>query len=548
MKRFFAVILACCLIISLCAACGNKDNSGYVVSYDLTRLPGTIDPQLATSGESLMLIENTFEGLLRKNGAGELVTGAATGFTISGDALTYTFTLRTDAMWSDGKTPVTADDFAFAFRRVVDPSTSSPSVAGFLCIKNAIKVLQGTLPISELGVSAPDAHTLVVQLDTPNPFFTETVTTAAAMPCNEEFFSLQKGRYGLEPSYLMYNGPFLVKSYDPANRIKLRRNESYRSAAPALAGGVDLIFQFDDEPNEDKPDAVLKKGSEKVLERIYEGRSDAAPILYSDADALREKNNSQIFSFENKVWGLLLNCDSTAYNNEKLRRAIALALDYSELEPFIAGSLTPANAIVPPAIKLLDKPYRDEAGDNLRPPPDKALAKKLAGEAFAELGIDKLPKTSVIFPQEYSFAPMLSVFQRQLQTTLGVFINLEPLPEDELEARVNSGDYLIAVASFTADSNNPASVLGRFDSRSGYNISGYTSAAFNATLDNAMMAGDIAQAAGFYKNAEQTLMESGVYLPLAYETSCYAAGEDLRGIEFSPFSYNVFFKFAYSES
>lgn len=550
MRRGLAALLALCLLCL--AACGNKDRSGYIVSYDLTAAPRSLDPQLASSSESLMIIENTFEGLLRQSATGELVPGVATGYTVSDDGLTYSFTLRNDAMWSDGKspafkTPVTADDFVFAFQRVVSPETGSPAATGFLCIQNARQILKGELPAERLGVSAPDAHTLVVKLETRNPFFAETVTTAAAMPCNREFFSRQKGRYGLEPDYLIYNGPFYIKNYDENSRLRLRANSDYRSGVPAVAGGVDLNFQFDDKYNSEKPNAKLKTGGQKLLERFYTGKTDAAPISYSDVEPLKKENKAEIYSFENKVWGLLFNCSSNTYGSEKIRRALMLSVDSAELAPYLTGNLAPAHAIVPPAVKLLDKPYREIAGGSLRPARDPAAAKALLEEGFAALGIEKLSKNSIIFPQDGGFSPMLSILQRQLQETLGVFINLEPLPMETLAARVRSGDYLLAVAPFTAERNNPDAVLSCFASYSTQNVSGYFNAQFDAVLARAMVAEGIAQAASLYKTAESILMESAAFLPLAYETTHYAAAPQVKGLVFSPFSYNVFFKFAYSE-
>ncbi|MEG1428159.1 MAG: peptide ABC transporter substrate-binding protein [Hydrogenoanaerobacterium sp.] len=547
MKRVFSILMVCCLLLSLFTACNSKKTNGYIVSYDFTHLPKTLDPQLATSSEALMIIENTFEGLLRKNADGELMPGVATGYTVSDDKLTYTFNLRQNAMWSDGKTHVTAADFVFAFTRVVEPDTFSPGITSFLCIKNAQEIYAGRMPASKLGVEATDEHTLTVHLDVPSPFFAEAVTSAAAMPCNEKFFRLQKGRYGLEPSYLLYNGPFFVRSYDPENRIKLRANNKYHSETPTVAGGVDFIFQFDDKPDKEKPDAVLKTGNQKVLERIYTGRTDAAPVSYSDVSPLKEKTGAQIYSFENTSWGLLLNCSGAPYDNESIRRAIALSVDYSELEPFFGDNLSPANALVPPAVKLLDKPYRKAAGENLRPHTDTALAKALLAEGFAASGITKLPKTSIIFDENMPLAPMLSVLQRQLQNSLGVYINLEALPQSELRSRIRGGDYTFAVAAFSANSNSPDSILNCFTSKSPLNVCGYFDYSFEKKLEEAMVAEDILKAAELYKSAEEVLLNSGVYIPLCYETSYFASSAGLHGVSFSPFSYKVFFKLAYNE-
>lgn len=544
MRRLIAglltVVLLCCF-----TGCGNTDVSGYIVKYDLTAAPKSYDPQIATSSEALLVLENTFEGLLRQGKDGELIPGVATSYTVSDDGLTYTFTLRTDAIWSDGKTPVTAHDFVFAFQRIVMPETSSTGAASFLCVKNAQSVLSGQLPPSALGVHAPDDYTLVVTLDTPNPFFAEVVTSAATMPCNEAFFRSTKGRYGLEPQYLMYNGPYLVEKYNPESKMLLRLNQGYRSGITPVAGGADLFFQYDDKFDEKKPNAVLKTGEEKLMQRFLDGRTDAISVPYNVAADLMQDKDVTIRSFENKVWGLAFNCSTNTFGNEKIRRAFALSFHFAEFSSYFSDNLSPAGAIVPSAVKLLDKPYREIAGAELRTARNTGLAQTLYAEGLAELEVTELSKISILCPNTGNFAAMLSIAQRQLQSSLGVFVNLEPLPMEELTARVKSGDYMLALAPFVADRNNPDAVLGYFASYSTQNIAHYTDPAFDSVLAQAMVAKDITQAAGLYGMAEKMLVDNAVYYPLAYETSYYAASSEVKDLLFSPFSYRIFFKYAY---
>lgn len=541
-RKWLALLLAVCVALPLISC--RRSGDQIVVRYDLTAAPRSLDPQLASTGEALMIVENTFEGLLRQSENGGLEPGVATDYEVSDDGLTYTFTLRRDAMWSDGETPVTARDFVFAFRRVVDPVTGSAGAANFLCVQNAPEILSGAVPASRLGVSAPDDYTLIVRLHTPNPFFAEVTASAAAMPCNEAFFTSTKGRYGLDPEYLMFNGPFFIRSYDAKSKVSLRPNEHYRSAKPVLAAGVDLAFQYDDRFDEDKPDATLKTAAQKVLSRFYSGKTDAAPISFEEAETLQEKGSATVYSFENTVWGLAFNCRTNTYGNDKIRRALLLSIDPQELSGYLTGNLSPARGIVPPAVKLLDRSYRDIAGNNVWPARDSAQAKALLTEGLAELGVEKLSKTTILYPDGYDFAPMLSILQRQLQQGLGVFINLEALPQDELSARVRSGDYLLALVPYTAERSNPDSILSRFAGYSTRNETGYASSAFDNTLSAALVAGDIVEAAELYERAEQALLEAGVYLPLAYETSHYACSADVQGLVFSPFSYQVYFKYA----
>jgi len=544
-KKLISLLLATVFLLTSFVSCGKKDKTGYTVKYDLTDVPRSLDPQLATTSESLMVVENTFEGLLRQGKNGKLIPGVATDYKVSEDGLTYTFELRKNATWSDEEnTPVTAHDFVFAFQRVVDPATNSAGASNLLCVENAPKILRGELPASALGVSAQGDYTFVVKLETPNPFFAEIVTSSIAMPCNEEFFLSTKGRYGLNPEYLIFNGPFIVKNFDEQRRMTLRANENYHSGTPVTAGGVDLYFQFDDKPDKDNPNAVLQTGVQKLLERFYTGKTDAAPITYSDVEILKAENKAAIYSFENTVWGLAFNCTTNTYGNEKIRRAIMLSINTDALTPSISGNLSPANSIVPSAVTMLNKTYREIAGYDLRTKRDPALAKKLLEEGLAELEANKLSKTTIICPDTGGYAPILSVLQRQLQENLGIFINLEPMPMDALNAKVRTGDYMLALVPLTAGRNNPDAVLSTFSGYSNQNITGYSNAVYDKILTDAMVADDIAKASLLYKQAESMLMDSAVFLPLAFETSYYAASPNVKDLIFSPFSYKVFFKYA----
>ena len=101
---------------------------------------------------------------------------------------------------------VTAADFVFAFRRVVDPAIQSPYATSFYCIQNAQQIHQGSAPVDQLGVTAVNDTTLVIQLAYPNALFLELMSSTAAMPCHEAFFKQTNGRYGLSMSTVLSNG------------------------------------------------------------------------------------------------------------------------------------------------------------------------------------------------------------------------------------------------------------------------------------------------------------------------------------------------------
>ena len=541
LRQFTALVLVVLTLILL-PACGGKDD--VIVRYDITARPRSLDPQLATSAESLMVLENVFEGLLRLTPDGAVIPGAAERYEVSPDGLTYTFYLREGLEWADGKTPLTAADFAFAFQRVVNPDTASPAAVGFLCIQNAAEILDGLMPPTQLAARALDDATFEVRLTAPNPFFPQLVASAAAMPCNEAFFTEQRGRYGYSGEYLLTNGPFTIRREVQDKRLELRRNAHYTSDVQTQALGVNLFYQMDDKPNPEKPDAVLQTAQDKVRTRFLEGKTDAVAATPAQAQEYKKAlPGAQSVSFQNRVWGIAFNCD-TAYGNESLRRALALTLDTAAFAPYLTGSQTPADAIVPAALSLQGMPYRETVGGGLMPARDVERAKELYAQALAELELDKAPRTSILCPDTADIAVMLGSYQKALQQSFGIYVNLEPLPEDELLSRVAAGDFTLALLPLTAERGTPDAVLDLFASYSPRNVCGYRSAAYDALLAQAQESIAPRDAAALYQRAERMLIEEAVFLPVSFETTYYVSSPEITGLQFSPFSYRVFFQHA----
>ena len=142
--------------------------------------------------------------------------------------------MREYAAWSDkAKTPVTAQDFVFGLQRALDKYTNSPKAYTLYCIKNARKINIEGAPADSLGVSAPDLHTVGIELEYPMENFLYLLATAPTMPCNKDFFEGANGQYGLEPATIISNGAFKVKlryGWNHYNSLSLVKNENYIGA------------------------------------------------------------------------------------------------------------------------------------------------------------------------------------------------------------------------------------------------------------------------------------------------------------------------------
>ena len=527
LKKITAFLLLAALAVSLFfTGCSHSGTDGQILRYDITSEPTNLDPQLANDHESMLVIQNSFEGLLTVDEDNQIAQGVAERYGVSDDGLIYTFYLRQDAKWSDG-TPVTAEDFVFAFQRLVDPATLSPHASSFFCIKNAQSIYQGATGVEELGVTALDSHTLQITLDYPNPYFPTLMASSAAMPCNEEFFLSTKGRYGLDADMLLYNGPFYIRKWSHGEYVSMRRNPEYVSEKETIAGGIAFYIQ------EDGLD----------LDRLLDGEIDAMPVTADELDTVAEQGLSYD-SFEDTVWVLAFNGNNEVFQNANIRKGLSYAMDRQSYIEILPSYMSYAQALVPEAVNMLDRSYRSVAGEDLMYDYDPETAKQFFNTGLAELGLEKLEKTTIIYPDSDPHHLALSLMQGNWQTNLSAYINIEPLPQDEVMAKVESGDFDIALIPLKATYDAPESLLNNFLAESGSNYYGYNSTAFSEALNAALESTDITTKASSFAQAEQVLLDDCVVVPLYYQTSSYAMGEDVTDISFSPFSGQIHFKYA----
>lgn len=516
MKRIIAAVLA---VLLLFTGCGSKKTLG----FDIASGVESFDPQLASSDSELIIVRNCFQGLMDKDESGALICGAAESYTLSEDGMTYTFYLRENLFWSDGETPITSDDFLFAFVRLFSAETNAPSRSDFFGIKNSEAALAGKISSELLGVKAPDSRTLVISLSSPDPFFLDLLVTAAAMPCNRAFFENTKGRYGLGLSYTLFNGAYYVRRINNASYV-LSPNEN----SPIKNSEYQNIYLFvKDDP---RVGAVSRLNDETV---------DAAVISPADRVSLRQSGYT-IRESENTLWAIAFNVKDESLSNAKLRRAISYAIDKSLLSDKIDKRFRIAEAYVPKAITLDGKSYRTIVGESFSGfdfDPDIALS--LYKEGLEELGATKIPTLTLICTEE--FVPAMGYVQKSVQDNLAVFINLIPVTEAELSAALASGDYDMALCSITPQYNNPGAILSVFTDQK--NFTGFYDADFNKTVNSASQAATFEEMAENYSVAEQQLMQYMPALPVFYETSYFAVSPKVSGLNYSAFGGHIIFRF-----
>ena len=218
---------------------GAIDSDNNSITITLRQEPPQLDSGRSTDAASFSVLGHVMEGLLSYDRAGQLIPGVAERWEIREDGAT--FWLRDNALWSDGK-PVTADDFVFAWRRVVDPETGSQYAFITYPIKNAEAITNGDLPIQTLGVSAASDRQLEVTFEQATPYFDKLVAFITFLPAREDFFQSTNGRYAADADMLLYNGPYLLTDWVHGASMRWTKNPYYWNDEKGFLDEINVAY------------------------------------------------------------------------------------------------------------------------------------------------------------------------------------------------------------------------------------------------------------------------------------------------------------------
>ena len=481
--------------------------------------PTSLDPQLADDPESLILIENCFEGLVRMAPDGTIVSGVAKNYSVSSDGLFYTFYLREDSFWSDGKTPVTSADFLFAFERLLSKDTYAPFASRYSAISGAEKLLSGE-SADGFGVYAPDDYTLVITLDYPQPDFLYLLTEAAAMPCNREFFTSERGKYGKLYNNILCNGPFYIRSYREKEYWKLRKNPFYASDTDVLPLGINIYL----------------KTEYSELQNLTNGSTDFAFLNSSDAASV----NKQLFNLEeinNCTWVIASNLSTSPFSDDNMRNALACSVNYSSLAFIFPTGFSPAYSLIPDSAKCGSLSYRELTGNSQYLGYDPDAAKNYLETAKKTVSV---PDTVTVICHQNFPKNLAEKICGDIRSLFSADIIIEYPSESTFEKRLANGDFSLAILPLSLSSPSPYSILSTFSEQ---NFIGYSDPEYDSFLASALSSESDNDFSSCCKKAERMLIESGALIPIAYETSYFATAKQISGVYFPTFSNNIFFKY-----
>lgn len=476
--------------------------------------PESLDPHKTSTVYEAHILRDLFEGLVMQDKDANLIPGAAESWTVSDDGKVYTFKLRGDGVWSDGS-PVTADDFVYAFRRLQDPATAAEYASMLYVVQNAEAVNTGKAKPEELGVKAVDAKTLEVSLNAPTPYFLEMLTHQSAYPVSKA--AIEKlGADWIKPGNLISNGAYTLTEFVPNDHIKLTKNPKFHDAANVK---IDVVNYF---PTEDRSTAIKRFEAGELDSNDDIPTEQLADLKAKFGDQLRIGPYLGTYYYAIKT-------DKEPWSNPKLRRAISMAIDRDFLaEKVWQNSMLPGYSMVPPGIEGYTPAEADFAQMSQIDREDEAR------KILEELGYtEQNPlKLEIRYNTSENHKNTAVAIQEQLKP-LGVAVTLLNTDTKTHYGHLEQkGDFDVARAGWIADYKDPETFLGISRKASGNNYSNYNSPKFEELMSKAAADGGNPEARlKDLSEAERVLIDEVGQIPLLYYSYKNLVSPKLKGFD-----------------
>lgn len=526
------------LLFLLFISCKKEQRKNINIQYEITVNLGyelnSIDPALNDETYGYIYINHAFEGLLNKDTNGNIIEGTAEKWEISEDGLTYIFHLRDNAKWSDGK-KVTADDFVYSYRRAADPKTASPLSYLMEYIKNAKDIIRGKQPVENLGVKAIDENTLVIELEAPALYFTDILASGGVyMPVRKDIIEKYADDWTWKPEYYIGNGAYIMTERKPEELLVFEINTNYWNYTNQSAKKINFVLIADEYIS---------------LNAVRTGDVDFsinAPPIGEIENLI--KDNLMAVSDIIGVYYLDLNTKDKALSDKRVRKALSLAIDRNYIASNIGyGKLIAAEAFVPPAVKGLEKSFREESSNYIianNYSSNIEEAKKLLQDAGYPNG-DNFPILEVKVSSGF-YTTVLEAIQEMWKNTLNINIIVRTEESKITLPFRESGNYQMARTSWTGDYNDPLTMLQIMTSYSDINYGGFSNARYDYLIEYASVSANAQKRIEALKEAESIIFDEVPIIPLIYRTDFLIVNPKLKNYIDEPLG-RYKFNYAYLE-
>jgi oligopeptide transport system substrate-binding protein len=513
------------MLLGLLLACGGShqpDNraadpaarlAGDTLRRGLAGEPASLDPASAADNFSFQVLHDVYEGLAVESATGDVQPGVAASWTVDASGTEYTFQLRPDARWSNGK-PVRAQEFVAAWRRVVDPKQGSAVSDELRVVDNAAAIIAGHLAPDRLGVSAPGDTVLVVKLARPVPYFPQLLTHTATFPVYSDGSARSHS-----PDSWVSNGPYVLGRWLPGTQLDLHKNPRYWDQQNVHIERVSFLINSDQNAQ---------------LAQYRAGQIDMTDIVPANAlPWIRSEHPGELVVapfLATTYLGLNLS-QGSVLANAGLRQALAMAIDRKRIAALQGFGQPGAYGFVPPGVWN----YAPQSWDWAPMPDEQRVAEARRLYALAGFSRTKPLHLRLLFNANVSIKQTAIAVAAMWQEVLGVETALN---EEEyrvfLQSRRDKSRWDVARLGWTADFNDASNFLDSFRSGSSNNDPGYSNAAFDGLLERAETATELSLRRDELQQAEMLLLNDYPIIPLYFFVSKRLVKPYVLGVKPNP--------------
>jgi oligopeptide transport system substrate-binding protein len=530
------------LMLSSCGKASAASKTPSVITVNLASEPETLDPQISSTVDSEIYIMHAFEGLYKFVDSGKSFSPASADCagldgaktvpglakapprkTVNPDGtVTLTYTLRDNLKWSDGS-PLTAGDFVYSWRRLVDPKTGSDYSYMIEMVKNATDIEAGKKDPSTLGISAPDNKTVVITLINDCPYFDQIAAFPSAYPVKQAAIEAKGDKWIYDPKRYVCSGPYRMTKWEHNSYILFEKNPFYYNAAN-VKGPQYIKWALMD--NDNAIFAAYKSGD---IDFIQYFPVDEVPALIKDGTL-------KMFDYPGTYY-VDFNNEKPPFNDIRVREAFSLAIDRN----FIVNQVTrqgqkPANAYVPGGMSDATPGSDFRANGNTYysvKPADYAANCKKAQDLMAQAGFPGgkgFPVVEYNYNTNDQHRAIGEALQNMWKTVLGVNVELTNMDWAVFLSNRRQHNYSgMARDGWTADYDDPTSFLNLFVTGDGNNFSYYTNSQYDSLMKQVQTGTDNTVRMKEMHQAEDLMMNNWTVAPLYFYTQLYALNSRVKG-------------------
>ncbi|HEX5848798.1 MAG TPA: peptide ABC transporter substrate-binding protein [Rubrobacter sp.] len=469
---------------------GGGGGSTKTVAFNLEDAVRDLDSATTTDSVSTDILLNVMSGLYRLDVNTRPVPDMAESVDISEDQLSYTFKIRDGVKWSNGD-PVTAHDFEYAWKRVLNPDTGAQYayiITTF--VKGAAEYNEGDGSADDVAVKATDDKTLEVELLAPSPFWLGLTSFFTYLPQNQKFVEQQGEDYALNKDALIFNGPYVLSDFKPTQGATMTKSDDYWNKAnvPVQKAEGKIVKELDTAVNLYESGELDVQGIEGEYVEEYKDSPEYQTVTYFATFYMVGNQKEEVFQ------------------NLNIRKAIQIGYDRDALVNQILKNGSPAApGYVPFGIAGPGKETFREYVGAVQPEFDPEKAKSLFQKGTDELGGN--PTIELLAYDDSTARDIATFLQSQFQENLGAKIDIKVQPFDRKLELESQGNFQLSWQGWIADYNDPMTFMDLFESTSSFNTQKYSNPEYDKLISQAREELDQDKRMDMLRQAEIILVE-----------------------------------------